>query len=63
MALKIVAPISKIQQVSASEHDVERINSVVRRYKAQRQESKAPTFCLDLPRDIRNSHEELRILC
>ena len=38
---------------------VESINSVERRYKALRQESKAPTFCLNLPGYFCNSHEEL----
>ena len=44
MALKISAPIESISVVSAATHDVERINSAERGYKALRQDSKAPTF-------------------
>lgn len=52
MALKISAPIESISVVDAATHNVERINSVERRYKALRQDSKAPTFRPYLPRDI-----------
>lgn len=44
MALKISKVIDSIKKITKSEHDVERINSVERRYKALRQESKGPTF-------------------
>lgn len=46
MALKIETPISSIELVSTSEHDVARINSISKRYKEERSESKAPTFAL-----------------
>lgn len=46
MALKIKGPISSIEIVSQSLHDVSRINAVSIRYKEERNESKAPTFAL-----------------
>ena len=57
MALKITAPIESISVVSATTHDVERINSVERGYKALRQDSKAPTFRPYLPRYLEDSCE------
>ena len=44
--LKIASPISSVQLVSVTEHDVARINSISKKYKSERQESKAPTFAL-----------------
>ncbi len=49
MALKISEPISSIEVVSHSEHNVTRINSIDRFYKGDRQLSKAPTFALTRP--------------
>ena len=46
MALKINVQISAIEIVSVSEHDVARINTISKRYKEERSESKAPTFAL-----------------
>lgn len=46
MALKINQPISIIERVTATEHDVARINSISKNYPEERQESKAPTFAL-----------------
>ena len=46
MVLKINEPILSIEMVSNSEHDVVRINSINKKYKEERQESKAPTFAL-----------------
>ena len=46
MVLKINTPVSAIEVVSSSEHDVARVNSVSKRYKEERSESKAPTFAL-----------------
>jgi phage FluMu protein gp41 len=46
MVLKISTPISTIEVVGISEHDVARVNSVSKRYKEERSESKAPTFAL-----------------
>lgn len=44
--LKIASPINSVQPVSVTEHDVARINSISKKYKSERQESKAPTFAL-----------------
>jgi DNA polymerase-1 len=44
--LTITSPITSISQVSASEHDVARVNSIADQYKSLRQESKTPTFLL-----------------
>ena len=44
--LTIDRMIDSISEVSASEHDVSRINSIADRYPAQRQDSKMPTFAL-----------------
>lgn len=46
MVLRIANPISSVQLVSVTEHDVARINSISKKYKQERQESKAPTFAL-----------------
>lgn len=46
MALKINQPLSKVERVTASEHDVARINSISKIHKEERQESKSPTFAL-----------------
>lgn len=46
MALNINEPLAAVQEVSRSEHDVHRINSVEVIYKGERQKSKAPTFAL-----------------
>ena len=46
MAIRITEPIETISNVSSSEHDVARINSIATNYKKERQESKAPTFAL-----------------
>ena len=62
MALKIDKPISSIQIVDTTVHNVERTNSVERRYKALRQDSKAPTFRLNLPGHIYHVNEKLRFL-
>ena len=62
MALKITAPIESISVVSAASHDVERINSVERGYKALRQDSKAPTFRPYLSGNMENSRDQLWIL-
>lgn len=43
---KITNPVTSIQEVTRSEHDVARINSISSKYKGARQESKAPTFAL-----------------
>ena len=43
---KITNPVTSIQEVTHSEHDVARINSISTKYKGARQESKAPTFAL-----------------
>ena len=42
--LKIDAPITNIEEIPITEHDVARINSIEVLYKNERQESKAPTF-------------------
>ena len=44
--LSITQPIESIEIVSASDHDVARINSISHKYPAERQESKSPTFAL-----------------
>lgn len=44
--LTIDTMIDTVQQVTASEHDVARINSIADLYKSQRQTSKTPTFAL-----------------
>ena len=44
--LKIGSPVSGIQVVSPSEHDVARINGIKVSYPAYRQDSKSPTFAL-----------------
>ena len=51
MVLKISKVIDSIKKITKSKHDVERINSVERRYKTLRQESKGPTFRTYLRRD------------
>jgi hypothetical protein len=38
--------LASVQEVSRSEHDVHRINSIEVIYKGERQKSKAPTFAL-----------------
>lgn len=43
---KITSPVTSIQIVTHSEHNVARINSISIKYKGARQESKAPTFAL-----------------
>jgi DNA polymerase I len=40
------APITNIEMVPSSEHDVKRINSIKKLYPDQRQDSKVPTFLL-----------------
>ena len=59
MALKISKPIDSISVVSSNVHNVARVNSVERGYKALRQDSKAPTFCLNLSRNLHNLDEQL----
>ena len=59
MALKISDPIVSISKIDSSTHNVERINSVERRYKALRQDSKAPTFRPYLPRHLQDVNDEL----
>lgn len=44
--LNIDQPLTAISEVSRSEHDVHRINSIAERYKGERQKSKSPTFAL-----------------
>lgn len=44
--LKIDDMIDQVQEVSTSQHDVGRINSIGHKYKALRQDSKMPTFAL-----------------
>ena len=44
--LTIDEPITHIERVLPIDHDVTRVNSIDRRYKKDRQESKAPTFAL-----------------
>ena len=44
--LSITQPIESIEIVSASDHDVARINSISYKHSAERQESKATTFAL-----------------
>lgn len=44
--LKISQKIDSVEEVSASSHNVTRVNSIKTQYKPQRQESKAPTFAL-----------------
>jgi hypothetical protein len=44
--LTINSPITSIQEVTISEHDVARINSIETLYKGERQKSKSPTFAL-----------------
>lgn len=44
--LTIDQPLTNISEVSRSEHDVHRINSIESLYKSFRQKSKAPTFAL-----------------
>ena len=44
--LTIDTPITSITEVTHSEHDVARINSIETLYKIHRQDSKAPTFAL-----------------
>lgn len=46
MALKIDKTITHVEIVSASEHDVSRINSIQDNHEEPRQMSKAPTFAL-----------------
>ena len=46
MALNINEILASVQEVSRSEHDVHRINSIEVIYKGERQKSKAPTFAL-----------------
>jgi uncharacterized protein YnzC (UPF0291/DUF896 family) len=46
MVLKIQENISSIEIVSPAIHDVTRINQIAKRYKEERNESKAPTFAL-----------------
>jgi hypothetical protein len=46
MVLRITEPIESVSEVSVSEHNVARINSVQFLYAKDRQESKAPTFAL-----------------
>lgn len=48
MVLKITGKVQSIQKCSPMEHDVARINSISKKYKSWRQESKAPTFALTL---------------
>lgn len=48
MALKITETITSVQEVKPSEHNVARVNSISKIYKADRQESKPPTFALTL---------------
>ena len=44
--LTINNTLASVQEVSRSEHDVHRINSIEVIYKGERQKSKAPTFAL-----------------
>jgi DNA polymerase-1 len=44
--LVISEPMTEVSEVTASEHNVKRVNSIKNRYKQQRQDSKAPTFAL-----------------
>lgn len=44
--LKIDDMIDEVQEVSSSQHDVGRINSIGAKYREQRQDSKMPTFAL-----------------
>lgn len=44
--LKIEAPITNIEEIPTTEHDVARINSIEVLYKDKRQDSKAPTFAM-----------------
>ena len=59
MALKIDKTIDSISIVANNVHDVERVNSVEGRYKALRQDSKAPTFCTYLSGDVYHPDKEL----
>ena len=47
--LIITDMIDSVSEVSASEHDVSRVNSIQALYKDQRQDSKTPTFLLTIP--------------
>lgn len=44
--LKITSPVANLREVSQSEHNVARVNSIAKKYKQQRQDSKPPTFAL-----------------
>lgn len=44
--LKITQPLTNLHEVSRSEHDVKRINSIKKLYPVFRQDSKPPTFAL-----------------
>ena len=46
MALKIPDNFDSISEITSSEHNEIRINSISTKYKKERQESKAPTFAL-----------------
>lgn len=46
MVLKITTAIEAVEEVSRTEHNVARINSISKTHKGERQESKAPTFAL-----------------
>lgn len=48
MVLNITGMIDAVREISASEHDVSRINSIAKTHKQERQESKTPTFALTL---------------
>lgn len=44
--LSFAEPVTSASEVSASEHNVARVNSIKKKYKHWRQESKVPTFAL-----------------
>jgi hypothetical protein len=59
--LKIDYEIQSVQKVDSFEHNVVRVNSIKKKYPEWRKESKAPTFCFDLSRDVYNSDGQLWI--
>jgi len=50
--LKIDSDIQSVQKVDSSEHNVVRVNSIKKLHPVWRQESKAPTFRINLPRNL-----------
>ena len=51
----------QVSEISKEEYEVGIINSIAKKEGALRNKSKAPTFRLNLPRDMDDPGEELRV--